>query len=83
MDIAKLLTTEQAADYLDVKVSAIYVYRQRGQFPPPTMVVGRQMLWSIATLDRWKAKRTGRGVGGGRPVKTAKKTAAKKKSGNR
>lgn len=43
------------------------------KLPEPDAMIGRTRGWLPETIDRWNAKRRGRGVGGGRPRK--KKTS--------
>lgn len=60
-----LLTSNEVADKLDVKVDTIYRYRSQGLMPQPDEVTGRTPRWRESTIDNWE--RPGRGAGGGRP----------------
>ena len=48
----ELLTIEEVADRLRVKVLTIRWLRQEGRFPP-AIKVGRRLVWDAADLEAW------------------------------
>lgn len=76
-----MLDTAGVAEYIGLTYMTVRGYhshaeqrRQRGtsrpgDLPPPDAYFGRTPVWRVSTIDRWNARRPGRGVGGGRPRK--------------
>lgn len=60
-----MLTTEDVANMVGVKVNTIRQYRLRGVFPAPDGHVGRTPWWKPETVTAWQATRRP----GGRPKK--------------
>ena len=52
------LSTEEAADYLDVRPHTLEVWRTTGRYGIPFIKVGRLVKYSRADLDAWLAMRT-------------------------
>jgi helix-turn-helix protein len=50
--MADLMTTEETADYLRVKVKTLHNWRSRHVGPPATKVVGG-LRYRRSTVDRW------------------------------
>lgn len=48
----ELLTIEEVAERLRVKVLTIRWLRQEGRFPP-AIKVGRRLVWDVADLEVW------------------------------
>ena len=48
----ELLTIEEVAERLRVKVLTIRWLRQEGRFPP-AIKVGRRLVWDAADLEAW------------------------------
>lgn len=48
----ELLTIEEVADRLRVKVLTVRWLRQEGRFPP-AIKIGRRLVWDSADLERW------------------------------
>ena len=74
----ELLTLQDVAARISVGVDSIRVYHQRavknrrdgaprpGDLPTPDDTFGRSPVWKLRTIEKWEARRPGRGVGGGR-----------------
>ena len=74
----ELLTLQDVAARINVGVDSIRVYHQRavknrrdgnprpGDLPAPDDTFGRSPVWKLRTIEKWEARRPGRGVGGGR-----------------
>ena len=64
--VARLLGLKDAAYVHQLR----WRYRDREpRFPEPDIVLGGHPGYRRETIERWNAKRPGRGVGGGRPRK--------------
>lgn len=54
MTITKLLTLEQAADYIGVSRSTARRYRDREVNPLPVRIMGGRKMFKKQDLDEWK-----------------------------
>lgn len=50
-----LLTTEQAAKRLGIKVESVYTFARRLDGFPEPIRIGRTLLWPEGELDAWRA----------------------------
>lgn len=68
------LDTAGVADLLGVDRGTVYRYRSGDRakygFPEPDGHLGQSPWWWSTTIERWAAKRPGKGTGAGRPRKT-------------
>ena len=76
MDLMDYLDYEGVAERTGIKPRTLRVYlaqanRRReegtskpGDIPPPDEIFGQSPVWKPATIDRWLARRPGKGVGG-------------------
>jgi len=56
------LTSGDVAELLGVRRSTVYTYRSRGLLPEPGTRFGPTPLWRRSAIERWQAKRPGRGT---------------------
>ncbi len=54
----KLLTTNEAADYLSTTVGTLAIWRTTGRYQIPFIKVGRKVLYRHSDLDNWLISRT-------------------------
>lgn len=57
-----LLTSQQAADYLNVPLSTWYYLRSQGDSHPPAIRVGKHLRYRKSDLDVWLDSQTERPV---------------------
>lgn len=57
MSMPQLLTETEAAEYLDLKVSTLRVWRCVGRYDLPFVKIGRLVRYRAEDLDKWIASR--------------------------
>ncbi|GAB3214295.1 helix-turn-helix transcriptional regulator [Marinactinospora thermotolerans] len=62
-----LMSTQDIADRLGVKVSTVRQYKLRGDLPAPLRTIGRSPVWRRETIEAWIASRPGQGWRRDRP----------------
>jgi hypothetical protein len=50
-----MLTSTQVAERVGLSRKSISAYKSRRLMPAPDMQYGRTPLWSVETIDRWRA----------------------------
>lgn len=54
----KLLTTQQTADALKIKVETLATWRATGRYQIPFIKMGRKVLYKQSDIKKWLEKRT-------------------------
>lgn len=57
MPMSELLNEFEAAEYLDVKVSTLRIWRYAGRYDLPFVKIGRLVRYRAEDLEKWIASR--------------------------
>ena len=60
MNTDGLLSTQQAAERLGIKVESVYTFARRLDGFPQPVKIGRTLLWPAGQLDAWRSEHPAR-----------------------